>query len=114
MESAFSEKRILDVLSRMAAHQQLTFGAACCERMLPNYEIFVREVGWRDAGPLRNALAAAWAACDSEGPSDREFGQIPTRLRGASGSGASAIVSLDLGDLPRDAVQKVLDRIFRS
>ena len=46
--------------------------------------------------------------------SDREFGQIPTRLRGASGSGASAIVSLDLGDLPRDAVQKVLDRIFRS
>ena len=53
MEPTFSEERILDVLSKMAAHQQLTFGAACCERMLPNYETFVREVAWRSRRPGR-------------------------------------------------------------
>ncbi len=63
MEHTFSEKQTLDVLSQMAAHQSLTFGAACCERMLPNYNVFVSEAGWRDSEPLQNALDVAWAAC---------------------------------------------------
>ena len=73
MEPTFSEKRIQDVLSTMATHQQLTFGASCCERMLPNYETFVLEVGWGHAEPLRDALAVAWVACDGEGPPEVEL-----------------------------------------
>ncbi len=76
MDPTFNEKRILDVLSKMAAHQQLPFGAACGERMLANYETFVREVGWRDAGPLRNALDAAWASCEGEDPLEIELREM--------------------------------------
>ncbi len=66
MEAAFNEERILEVLSKLRSHQQLAFGAACCERMLPNYDTFVREVGWRDAAPLREALDTAWEFCESQ------------------------------------------------
>jgi uncharacterized protein YjaG (DUF416 family) len=76
MEPTFSEKQTLDVLSQMAAHQALTFGAACCERMLPNYNVFVSEVGWRDAEPLRHALDAAWAACDGKVTSNDDLREM--------------------------------------
>lgn len=66
MEAAFSEKRTLEALCKLERYQQLAFGASCCERMLPNYERFAREVGWRDARPLRSALDAAWDACTSQ------------------------------------------------
>jgi uncharacterized protein len=79
MEPKFNEKQALDALSQMAAHQSLTFGAACCERMLPNYNVFVREVGWRDAEPLRNALDAAWEACDGKASSNVELREMLSR-----------------------------------
>lgn len=66
MVAAFSEKRTLEALCKLEPHQQIAFGASCCERMLPNYETFAREVGWRDARPLRNALDVAWDACASQ------------------------------------------------
>ncbi|WP_437727729.1 DUF416 family protein [Sorangium sp. So ce861] len=65
MEATFSDDRILQMMSRMATHQQLAFGAACCERMLPNYQTFMREVGWGDVAPLREALDTVWVACES-------------------------------------------------
>src|SRR5262249_7804547 len=40
------------------------FGASCCERMLPNYEAFVRDVGWGKMTPLREALDTTWEACE--------------------------------------------------
>ena len=54
----------------MRVHQQLAFGAACCERMLPNYETFMREVSWGDVGPLRRAIDAVWDACRGTRPSE--------------------------------------------
>lgn len=79
MESTFSEKQTLDALSQMETHQFLAFGAACCERMMPNYNVFVREVGWRDAEPLRNALDAVWAACDGKSFSHVELRKLLSR-----------------------------------
>lgn len=66
VELAFSEKRMRDGLSNLQIYQQLAFGAACCERMISNYETFVREEAWRDVGPLRGALDALWDACEGQ------------------------------------------------
>jgi uncharacterized protein YjaG (DUF416 family) len=64
MEAAFNDKRTHEALSKMRTHQQLAFGAACCERMLPNYETFMREVNWGEVGPLRRALDVVWEVCE--------------------------------------------------
>ncbi len=73
MEAAFDDQRTLEMLSELQVHQQLAFGAACCERMLPNYEAFMQEVGWGDINPLRRALDAVWEACEERHPSNREL-----------------------------------------
>lgn len=48
-------------LGQLDARRQLTFGAACCERLLPNYEAFSQDACWGDATPLRHALDRIWA-----------------------------------------------------
>ncbi len=60
-------------LAKMQPHQQLAFGASCCERMLPNYEMFVREVNWGDVGPLRRALDTVWNACERTYPREAQL-----------------------------------------
>ncbi|XYH97778.1 DUF416 family protein [Sorangium sp. So ce1128] len=62
----------IELMSNLARHQQLAFGAACCERMLPNYQTFTREVSWGDVVPLREALDTVWVACDSERVADAQ------------------------------------------
>lgn len=64
MEAAFNDKRVREAIEPLQDHQQLVFGAACCERMLPNYIAFMRESDWGDELPLRKALDWAWAACE--------------------------------------------------
>lgn len=76
MEPAFNDKRTLHALAAMQSHQQLAFGAACCERMLPNYETFTQEVKWRDDGPLRRALDTVWKACEGLLPADPHVGDL--------------------------------------
>lgn len=73
MEPAFDHARTRAALARLQIHQQLAFGAACCERMLPNYETFRREVGWGDAAPLRRALDDLWLVCEGEAPPETEL-----------------------------------------
>ena len=63
MEASFNDKRVLDALEQLQAHQQLAAGAACCERMVPNYATFIAEAAWGSLAPLRNALDAIWDAC---------------------------------------------------
>lgn len=53
--------------------KRIAFMAACCERMLPNYETFNRQTGCGDPKVLRRALNAAWAWV--------ETGSLSTNLR---------------------------------
>jgi len=69
----------IEALSKMQAHQQLAFGAACCERMLPNYETFMREVSWGDAGALRSGLDAVWDACEGRLPGEAQLRKLLAR-----------------------------------
>lgn len=63
MERAFDAKEALRALTAFQAHQQLAVGAACCERMLPNYARFMAEERWGDMASLRAALDLIWDAC---------------------------------------------------
>lgn len=55
---AESLERELDNLPRT---HRVAFGAACCERLLPNYAAFAREVQWGDLGTLRAAVDYVWS-----------------------------------------------------
>lgn len=47
-------------LEQLDERRQLAFGAACCERLLPNHAAFSRDAGWTHASPLRHALDRIW------------------------------------------------------
>ena len=61
-----------DSIRRKAAHlsdwQRVAFMAACCERMLPNYETFHLQTGFGNPGVLRRGLDAVWAWIESDAP----------------------------------------------
>lgn len=45
---------------RLPAWKRVAFMAACCERMLPNYEHFARETGFGRSAMLREVVDVAW------------------------------------------------------
>ena len=47
-------------LSRLPQMHRVVFAAACCERLLPNYAAFARQVHWGDPNTLRRALDYIW------------------------------------------------------
>lgn len=61
-----------DSIRRKAAHlsswQRVGFMAACCERMLPNYETFHLQTGFGNPDVLRRGLDAVWAWMESDAP----------------------------------------------
>jgi len=47
----------LDALGRF---QKIAFAAACCERMLPNYQVFYEAEHWGNPAVLREAIDLVW------------------------------------------------------
>ncbi|MEH2356966.1 DUF416 family protein [Nostoc sp.] len=50
-------------LEAISPMHRVAFAAACCERLFPNYGIFLREIkeqGWNDKDPIREALDEIW------------------------------------------------------
>jgi uncharacterized protein YjaG (DUF416 family) len=74
-----NDYQTIDALSKMQAHQQLAFGAACCERMIPNYESFKQGVNWGDIGPLRRGLDTIWKACEGQRPGEAQLWDMLSR-----------------------------------
>jgi uncharacterized protein YjaG (DUF416 family) len=62
-----SLRRDLDQLSRL---HRVAFAATCCERLLPNYAAFSREVHWGEPAMLRGAVDYIWDVLGG-GPLDR-------------------------------------------
>ena len=58
-------------LRRLPRTHRVVFAAACCERLLPNYAAFTREVHWGDPHALREALDYIWRTV-SGGSVDRD------------------------------------------
>ncbi|HAG81307.1 MAG TPA: hypothetical protein DCL61_09060, partial [Cyanobacteria bacterium UBA12227] len=47
-------------LEGLSPIHRVAFAAACCERMLPNYNTFCRQVDWGDPSVPRKALDEVW------------------------------------------------------
>lgn len=90
----FDEERLAASLGKLEHWKQIAFMAACCERMIPNYEKFSAETGFGDVAVLRKALDLAWKwietgrspsqlealrdACDKQAPDTAQFGSVFT------------------------------------
>ncbi len=57
---AFNSESLKASLSRLNQKQQLIFGAMCCERLLPNYLMFQKDVEWGDINSIHRALDCIW------------------------------------------------------
>ncbi|MEH2136433.1 DUF416 family protein [Nostoc sp.] len=64
MNLKYGEFDILEQgLEALPPMHQVAFAAACCERLFPNYGIFLREIkaqGWNGNDPIREALDEIW------------------------------------------------------
>ena len=78
MELAFNADDLRTRLGQMRDQQQLAFGAACSERLLPSYLAFVSDTGWGDSAPLREALDMVWTFLDGQSSSKESVRQLTT------------------------------------
>lgn len=60
MHKAFDSGELAKLLSDLGRKEHLAFGAACCERLIPNYKVFQQNVGWGEVEHLRAAVNAVW------------------------------------------------------
>lgn len=60
----FSGERLKDRLAQLSTERQLAFGAACCERLLPNYVAFQQDSSFGEVAPVRKALDLVWASLE--------------------------------------------------
>ncbi|WP_445631293.1 DUF416 family protein [Nostoc sp. DSM 114167] len=64
MNLKYGEFDILErELEALPPMHRVAFAAACCERLFPNYGIFLREIkeqGWNEKDPIREALDEIW------------------------------------------------------
>src|SRR5574338_38398 len=56
----FEPDNLQQELSTLARSQQLAYSCACCERLLPNYEVFSLQQNWGNSELLRSTLDLLW------------------------------------------------------
>jgi hypothetical protein len=83
MEKEFNEERLREQLSRLTVWKQMTFMLACCERMFPNYVVFVREMGWGTIDVIRSALKEAWSVLET-GTINEDFSDVEQKCEKAA------------------------------
>lgn len=70
---AFDGGRLMKRLEKLDSRRQLAFGAACCERLLPNYNAFQEDTGWGSIRPIQDALNLVWSSVGGQQPG---FGEV--------------------------------------
>lgn len=73
MLPAFNSASLRSRLGCLSCEQQLTFGALCCERLIPNYLAFQNDTNWGDVTALRNSLDLVWKALGDHVIADGEL-----------------------------------------
>lgn len=56
----YSKEIVQQRIESLPDKMRVAFGLSCCERMLPNYVAFKRDVKWGNEQPLRKALDELW------------------------------------------------------
>ena len=76
---AFDPESLRLQLDKLPPSHRTAFAATCCERLLPNYAAFAREVRWGEPETLRAALDHIWRVLDG-GTLDRgEINRLVTK-----------------------------------
>jgi uncharacterized protein YjaG (DUF416 family) len=106
-----SLKRDLD---RLPPAHRVAFAAACCERLLPNYSAFAREVGWGKPDTLRAALDYVWSVLEGgsidHGRIDRIIEQCDAVIPDTEAFDTIAVSSaLDAGTAVVGTLRSLLD-----
>jgi uncharacterized protein YjaG (DUF416 family) len=70
---AFNAEKLEGRLLKLSNEHQLLFGVLCCERLLPNYMAFQREVGSVGFDELRSALDLVWQILEQERPAKEDL-----------------------------------------
>lgn len=58
---AFDGDRLKKRLEMLDSRRQIAFGAATCERLLPNYKAFQEDTGWGSIRPIQDASNLVWS-----------------------------------------------------
>lgn len=79
MKIDYETQSLHENLNKLSPWQAAVFSACCAERLLPNYALFSREVGWGDPKLLRNLLDSCWDAI-SHASEDKIVFELNIRL----------------------------------
>lgn len=74
--AAFNRVNLRNRLVKLDSERQIAFGAACCERLLPNYVAFQRDAAWGNFAAVRNALDYVWLFLNGQSFSMQEIKEI--------------------------------------
>ncbi len=72
----FNSQALKDQLTKIECKRQLAFGAACCERLVPNYSAFQKDTGWGSIQPIREALNIVWSSLCGYCPNSKDIKQL--------------------------------------
>jgi len=56
----FNEELLYQKIDGLSLLHKIAFGASCCERLLPNYKLFVDKEDWGDFSYLEDTLNELW------------------------------------------------------
>lgn len=96
-------------LEKLHVFHRVAFAAACCERILPNYNAFCRMYDFGDPSVLRNALDEVWEILQGKQIDELRIEQLINNC----GSDNIAPDSLDFGSDSYKSIQ-VLDAICKT
>ena len=78
----FSADQLESALAKLPSQRhRLAFAAGISERLLPNYEVFSREVGWGNPSLLRSAMDVVWLMVAGGKLRLREIRELQAQIR---------------------------------
>ena len=78
MKSAFPDygSQLKKELEKLPPMHRIAFAAACCERLLPNYNAFSRSANWGDPSVPRMALDEVWQVLQGKSVDNAKINEL--------------------------------------
>lgn len=80
----FNSQQLREWLATLSKEKQLAFGAACCERLVPNYVLFQQDSGFGDVRPVRDALDLIWSFLEGRQVSENDINEATLACESAA------------------------------
>jgi uncharacterized protein len=73
---AYDRETLIRGLARLSHSHRVAFAAACCERLVPNYQAFSAVEGWGQPDALQEGMAIVWRWLAGVAQSDERIQQV--------------------------------------